>query len=220
VGERNLILLGPPGAGKGTQAQRLSVRFEIPQIATGDMLRAARREGTLLGKEADRYMNQGKLVPDEVVIGLVEERLGQPDTRSGFILDGFPRTIMQAQVLDEMLDRLARSPLRVFDVQVPDSVLIERLSGRLSCPRDGASYHVRFAPPKEAGSCDRCGTPLVQRPDDSPDAISKRMLEYREKTSPLIEYYGKKGSLIAIDGVGELEMVLGRIARAVDLCEA
>jgi adenylate kinase len=220
VGERNLILLGPPGAGKGTQAQRLSVRFEIPQIATGDMLRAARREGTLLGKEADRYMNQGKLVPDEVVIGLVEERLGQPDTRSGFILDGFPRTIMQAQVLDEMLDRLARSPLRVFDVQVPDSVLIERLSGRLSCPRDGASYHVRFAPPKEAGSCDRCGTPLVQRPDDSPDAISKRMLEYREKTSPLIEYYGKKGSLIAIDGVGALEMVLGRIARAVDLCEA
>jgi adenylate kinase len=216
MGERNLILLGPPGAGKGTQAQRLSARFGIPQISTGDMLRAARREGTPLGKEADRYMNAGKLVPDEVVIGLVEERLAQADTRSGFILDGFPRTIVQAQTLDKALGRLARAPLRVVDVQVPESTLIERLGGRLTCPRDGASYHVKFTPPEKAGICDQCGTPLVQRPDDLPEAIAKRMQEYREKTSPLVEYYSKKGSLVTVNGVGDLEAVLGRITRVVD----
>jgi adenylate kinase len=214
VGERNLILLGAPGAGKGTQAQRLAVRFGIPQISTGDMLRAARREGTPLGKKAEEYMNKGALVPDEVVIGLVEERLGKPDAKAGFILDGFPRTIPQAEALDAVLKKLGRSRIAVVDVQVPETVLQERLGGRLSCPKDGASYHVKFTPPKKEGLCDTCATPLVVRADDRPEAISKRLVEYHEKTAPLAAYYGKAGVLKSIDGVGELEVVLDRLVRA------
>jgi adenylate kinase len=212
--ERNLILLGAPGAGKGTQAQRLAVRFGIPQISTGDMLRAARREGTPLGKKAEDYMTAGKLVPDEVVIGLVEERLQQPDAKAGFILDGFPRTIPQAEALDAVLKKLGRSRIAVVDVQVPETVLQERLGGRLSCPKDGASYHVKFTPPKKEGLCDTCATPLVVRADDRPEAISKRLVEYHEKTAPLAAYYGKAGVLKSIDGVGELEVVLDRLVRA------
>jgi adenylate kinase len=212
--ERNLILLGAPGAGKGTQAQRLAVRFGIPQISTGDMLRAARREGTPLGKKAEEYMTAGKLVPDEVVIGLVEERLQQPDAKAGFILDGFPRTIPQAEALDAVLSKLGRSRLAVVDVQVPEAVLQERLGGRLSCPKDGASYHVQFTPPKKDNVCDTCGTALVVRADDRPEAISKRLVEYHEKTAPLAAYYGKAGVLKSIDGVGELEVVLDRLVRA------
>jgi adenylate kinase len=214
VAERNLILLGAPGAGKGTQAQRLAVRFGIPQISTGDMLRAARREGTPLGKKAEEFMTAGKLVPDEVVIGLVEERLQQPDAKAGFILDGFPRTIPQAQALDALLKKLGRAPLQVVDVQVPETVLQERLGGRLSCPKDGASYHVKFTPPKQEGVCDTCGTALIVRADDKPEAISKRLVEYHEKTAPLAAYYGKAGVLKSIDGVGELEVVLDRLVRA------
>jgi adenylate kinase len=212
--ERNLILLGAPGAGKGTQAQKLATRFGIPQISTGDMLRAARREGTPLGKEAERYMSAGQLVPDQVVIGLVEERLGRPDAKSGFILDGFPRTIPQAETLGKVLQKLGRAPLRVIDVQVPESVLIERLGGRLSCPRDGASYHVKFTPPKKEGVCDTCGTALVTRADDKPEAISQRLREYHDKTAPLVDYYQKAGLLRTVDGVGELELVLGRVTSA------
>jgi adenylate kinase len=215
VGERNLILLGAPGAGKGTQAQRLAVRFGIPQISTGDMLRAARREGTPLGKKAEEYMTAGKLVPDEVVIGLVEERLQQPDAKPGFILDGFPRTIGQAEVLDAVLHKLGRAKLKVIDVQVPETVLIERLGGRLTCPKDGASYHIKLTPPKVPGVCDQCGGQLVQRADDKPEAIAQRLREYHEKTAPLVEYYQKRGVLKSIDGVGELEVVLDRIVRAI-----
>jgi len=214
VGERNLILLGAPGAGKGTQAQRLAVRFGIPQISTGDMLRAARREGTPLGKKAEEYMNKGALVPDEVVIGLVEERLGKPDAKAGFILDGFPRTIPQAEALDGVLARLGRAKIRVVDVQVPEATLVERLGGRLSCPKDGASYHVKFTPPKKAALCDTCGTALVTRADDQPEAISQRLREYHDKTAPLAGYYKKSGVLKSIDGVGELDLVLDRIVRA------
>ena len=214
VAERNLILLGAPGAGKGTQAQRLAVRFGIPQISTGDMLRAARREGTPLGKKAEEYMNKGALVPDEVVIGLVEERLGKPDAKAGFILDGFPRTIPQAQALDGVLAKLGRAKIRVVDVQVPEATLIERLGGRLSCPKDGASYHVTFTPPKAAGVCDTCGTALITRADDKPEAIAQRLREYHDKTAPLADYYRKSGVLKSIDGVGELDLVLDRIVRA------
>ncbi len=146
--QRNLILLGPPGAGKGTQAQKLAARLGIPHISTGDMLRAARREQTALGKQVERYMTAGQLVPDEVVIGLVEERLSRPDAHAGFILDGFPRTLEQAKALDRVLDRLARARLHVIDVEVPDEVVVERLGGRLSCPRDGATYHLKFSPPR------------------------------------------------------------------------
>jgi adenylate kinase len=214
VGERNLILLGAPGAGKGTQAQKLATRFGIPQISTGDMLRAARREGTPLGKKAEEYMNKGQLVPDEVVIGLVEERLQRPDAKAGFILDGFPRTIPQAAALDGVLQKLGRDKLKVIDVQVPESVLLERLGGRLSCPKCGASYHVKFSPPKVDNQCDACGAPLVVRADDKPEAIGQRLREYHEKTAPLADYYQRGGVLRAVDGVGELEVVLDRLVRA------
>ncbi|HZS37863.1 MAG TPA: adenylate kinase [Polyangia bacterium] len=214
--ERNLILLGAPGAGKGTQAQRLATRFGIPQISTGDMLRAARREGSPLGKRAEEYMNKGALVPDEVVIGLVEERLGKDDARAGFILDGFPRTIPQAEALGRVLDKLSRAALRVIDVQVPEATLVERLGGRLSCPKDGASYHVKFTPPKIAGICDNDGTPLVARADDKPEAISQRLREYHDKTAPLVDYYTRAGLLRSVDGVGELEVVLDRIVRSLE----
>jgi adenylate kinase len=211
--EKNLILLGAPGAGKGTQAQRLAVRFGIPQISTGDMLRAARREGTPLGKKAESFMNAGQLVPDEVVIGLVEERLQMADAKPGFILDGFPRTNAQAQALDTVLEKLGRKKLNVVDVQVPESVLVERLGGRLSCPKDGASYHVKFTPPKVDMLCDNCQTPLVQRADDKPEAIAQRLREYHDKTAPLVDYYKKAGVLKSIDGVGDLEVVLDRLVR-------
>jgi adenylate kinase len=212
--ERNLILLGAPGAGKGTQAQRLAVRFGIPQISTGDMLRAARREGTPLGKKAEEYMNKGALVPDEVVIGLVEERLGKPDAKAGFILDGFPRTIPQAEALDGVLTKLGRQKIRVVDVNVPEAVLVDRLGGRLSCPKDGASYHIKFTPPKHDMMCDNCNTPLITRADDKPEAIAQRLKEYHAKTAPLADYYQKSGVLKSVDGVGELDIVLDRIVRA------
>ena len=211
---RDLILLGAPGAGKGTQAQRLATRFGIPQISTGDMLRAARREGTVLGKRAEEYMNKGQLVPDEVVIGLVEERLGREDAAGGFILDGFPRTVPQADALTALLHKLGRDSLRVIDVQVPESVLIERLGGRLSCPSDGASYHVTLAPPTKSGVCDTCGTALITRADDKPEAIGQRLAEYHGKTAPLVAHYQKTGILRSVDGVGDLEVVLGRIVDA------
>jgi adenylate kinase len=216
VTERNLILLGAPGAGKGTQAQRLSARFGIPQISTGDMLRAARREGTPLGKKAEEYMTRGQLVPDEVVIGLVEERLGQPDAKGGFILDGFPRTIPQAQALDKVLQKLGRARLRVVDVQVPEAVLVERLGGRLSCPKCGATYHVSLNPPKVASKCDVEGADLITRADDKPEAISQRLREYHDKTAPLVDYYSRGGVLRSIDGVGELEVVLQRVVQALE----
>jgi adenylate kinase len=178
------------------------------------MLRAARREGTPLGKRAEEFMTKGQLVPDEVVIGLVEERLARPDAKPGFILDGFPRTIPQAEALDKVLTKLGRDPLSVVDVKVPESVLIERLGGRLSCPKDGASYHVKFTPPREPGKCDSCGTPLITRADDQPEAISQRLREYHDKTAPLIDYYASKKLLRSIDGVGELEVVLQRVVQA------
>ena len=213
--ERNLILLGAPGAGKGTQSQRLAARFGIPQISTGDMLRAARREGTPLGKEAEKFMAAGQLVPDAVVIGLVEERLGAPDAQRGFILDGFPRTVPQADALAQVLHKLSRGPVRVVDVGVPEAILLERLGGRISCPKCGASYHKKFTPPRVEDVCDTCTTKgLLTRSDDQPEAISQRLREYQDKTAPLIDYYQKAGLLSRVDGVGELEIVLQRIVDA------
>ena len=216
MSQRNLILLGAPGAGKGTQAQRLAARFGVPQVSTGDMLRAARRAGTPLGKRAEEFMNKGQLVPDEVVIGLVEERLQNPDAKEGFILDGFPRTIPQAEALGGVLSKLGRATARVVDVEVPEAVLIERLGGRLSCPKCGASYHVKFTPPKRAGVCDNDASELVTRADDKPEAIAARLREYRDKTAPLIDYYSRQKSLRSVDGVGDLEVVLDRIVSALD----
>ncbi len=215
--ERNLILLGAAGAGKGTQSQKMATRLNIPQISTGDMLRQARRDQTPLGKSADGYMTRGELVPDELVIGLVEERLQKPDAGPGFILDGFPRTLEQARALDTLLKKLGRAPLQVVDVQVPEALLVERLSGRLSCPKDGASYHLKFAPPKTPGHCDRCQGALTERADDKPDAVKQRLVEYRNKTAPLIDYYHQQRLLHPVDGVGEVEAVFSRITQALQL---
>jgi adenylate kinase len=214
MSEKNLILLGAPGAGKGTQAQKLAARYRIPQISTGDMLRAALRAGTPLGKRAETFMNAGQLVPDEVVIGLVEERLRVPDAQPGFILDGFPRTIGQADALEGVLRKLTRDPARVVDVRVPEATLTERLGGRRSCPKDGATYHVLFSPPKVPGRCDNDGTELITRPDDRPEAVAQRLREYHDKTAPLVDYYARKNLLHAVDGVGDPEVVLGRIVDA------
>jgi adenylate kinase len=214
--QRNLILLGPPGAGKGTQAQRLAARWGIPQISTGDMLREARRAGSELGRKVAAVMDAGGLVSDDLVVALVEERLGRSDARDGAIFDGFPRTIPQAEALDRLLERMGRSPVRVVAIDVSREHLVERLSGRRSCPKDGAAYHVKFSPPKREGFCDNDGTPLVQREDDRPEAVVKRLEEYRLKTAPLIDYYRPRGVLRIVDGVGELETVLERITRALE----
>ena len=207
----NLIFLGPPGAGKGTQAQRLAKRFAIPQLSTGDILRRAVAEGTPLGKKAKGLMDAGQLVPDEIVNGIVDEALMKPEAQRGFLLDGFPRTVAQATALDEMLARRGRKIDYVISLEVPVEVLVERLSGRLTCPVDGAVYHLRTNPPKKPGICDRDGTPLVQRPDDQPDAVRRRLAEYENKTALLTGYYKPRSALRNIDGVGTPDEVEGRI---------
>ena len=212
--QRNLILLGAPGAGKGTQAQRLAARWGIPQVSTGDMLREARRQGTELGKRAQGYMDAGQLVPDEVVFGLVEERLAKRDAVEGAILDGFPRTIPQAEALDRLMAKMKREAVKAVAIEVPEAELLERLGGRRSCPKDGASYHLKFTPPKRDNLCDQCGSELITRADDRPEAIKKRLEEYHAKTAPLIDYYQKQGVLRRVDGVGALEAILDRIAHA------
>ena len=216
MSQKNLIFLGPPGAGKGTQAKQLAARWGIPQISTGDMLREARRAGSDLGKQVAAVMDSGKLVSDDLVVALVEERLGRDDAREGFILDGFPRTLNQAGALDRLLDKMQRNPARAIAIDVPKPVLFERLDGRVSCPKDGASYHVKMNPPKSAGVCDTCGTALIVRPDDKPEAIEKRLVEYDTLTSPLRQYFTVRGVLHAIDGTGAPEEILGRIVGALD----
>lgn len=215
--QRNFILLGPPGAGKGTQAQRLAARWGIPQISTGDMLREARRAGTELGKQVASVMDSGGLVSDDLVIALVEERLGREDARKGAILDGFPRTLAQAKALDALLSRMGRDPVRAVAIEVPEQSLIARLSGRRTCPGCGASYHVEFTPPRVEGVCDRCGSTLVQRDDDRAEAIARRLEVYARDTAPLIGYYEPRGALRRIDGVGGLDAVLDRITKNLDV---
>jgi len=210
----NLIFLGPPGAGKGTQAQRLARRFAIPQLSTGDILRRAVADRTPLGKQAKALMDAGKLVPDEVVNGIVDEALARPEAERGFLLDGFPRTVAQATALDEMLARRGRKIDYVLNLDVPTDVLVDRLSGRLSCPKDGSVYHLRTNPPKRPGLCDRDDTPLVQRPDDKPEAVRRRLAEYENKTALLTDYYKPRGVLRTIEGVGTPDEVEGRIVSA------
>ena len=213
----NLIFLGPPGAGKGTQAQRLTKRLSIPQLSTGDILRRAVAERNPLGKKAKALMDAGQLVPDDVVNGIVDEALMAPDAQRGFLLDGYPRTVAQATALDEMLARRKRKIDHVVLLDVPVETLVERLSGRLSCPVDGAVYHLRTNPPKKPGVCDRDGTPLVQRPDDQPDAVRRRLAEYENKTALLTGYYKPRSVLRNIDGVGGPDEVEARIASALGL---
>src|SRR6185369_5590431 len=204
-------MIGPPGAGKGTQARSLSDRYGVPQISTGDMLRDAQREGTALGREAQRYMDDGRLVPDDIVIGIVDERLSAEDSARGFILDGFPRTVAQAEALDAMLGRRGTPLDAAVAVDVPHAELVERLAGRLVCRTCGAMYHRTFDPPKANAMCDRDGGELYQRADDREDRITVRLDQLAKEVAPVAEYYRRAGLLRPIDGTGSRDAVLRRI---------
>lgn len=210
------ILLGPPGAGKGTQAKMLTERYGVPQVSTGDILRAAVAAGTPLGKEAKAYMDRGALVPDEVVIGIVRDRLGEPDCRKGYLLDGFPRTVAQAEALTAMLKKLGAPLPRVVSFEVGEEELVRRLSGRRTCQACGEPFHVEFHPPRREGTCDKCGGRLIQREDDKEDTIRRRLQVYRKQTEPLIGYYRNQGLLKTVDGLGEASEVLARVSRALE----
>ncbi|HXX31061.1 MAG TPA: adenylate kinase [Myxococcaceae bacterium] len=207
----DLILFGPPGAGKGTQAQRLLATYGTPQISTGDILRQAVKEGTRLGDQARPLMEAGQLVPDSLVIGIVEERLRRPDCRPGFVLDGFPRTVAQARALETMLGSLGRRIDRVLSLEVPLEVVVRRLSGRRSCPADGRVYHLTEAPPRNPGRCDACGTALVQRPDDAEEVVRARQTTYRRDTEPVKAFYAAQGLLREVDGQGSPDEVFERL---------
>ena len=207
----NLILFGPPGAGKGTQAERLRKDFELPYVATGDMLRANVKEQTDLGKKAKEYMDAGDLVPDDLIVAMARDRLSQDDAQDGFILDGFPRTIDQAKVLDEQLSDLGRRVTAALLIDVPDEEVIRRLSGRRMCVKAGHNYHVEFDPPKHDGVCDQDGSRLVQREDDKPEVIENRLRVYHEHTKPLVDYYDERGLMRRIDGTRDAADVHGHI---------
>jgi len=196
----NLILFGPPGAGKGTQAARLRTDFQLPYIATGDMLRANVKEGTPLGLEAKRYMDAGELVPDGLILAMAAERLQEDDAEDGFILDGFPRTLEQARALDRQLADLRRRVTAALLIDVPDEDVVRRLSGRRMCVKAGHNYHVEFDPPKHDNVCDQDGSRLVQRDDDKPEVIENRLRVYHEQTEPLVDYYDQQGLMRRIDG--------------------
>ncbi|HEX2160611.1 MAG TPA: adenylate kinase [Thermoleophilaceae bacterium] len=200
MSELNLILLGPPGAGKGTQAERLVEDFDLPYYATGDILRGAVKEGTELGRQAKQYMDRGDLVPDEVICGVVVERIDSPEALDGFLLDGFPRTLPQAEALERSLDPLGRRLTAVLSIEVADDELVRRLSGRRVCERNGHPYHVEFDPPKNAGFCDQDGSPLIQRDDDREETIKHRLDVFHEQTEPLVDLYEAKGLLRRFDG--------------------
>ena len=209
-----LVLLGPPGAGKGTQSAVLSKEYSIPHISTGDLLRESVKNGLPLGLKAKSYMDKGELVPDEVVIGMVAGRLAEPDVKNGYILDGFPRTLKQAVDLDAALVRLALALDMVVYFETSQKVAIERLSGRRVCKSCGFNYHVKNIPPKKDGICDKCGSPLFQRPDDREETVINRLKVYEQQTKPLIDYYSKKGLLVKVSGdlgVKDLFKVLSKI---------
>ena len=209
----NLILLGPPGAGKGTQAKRLMEKYDIPQISTGDILRAAVKEGTEMGRKAKEFMDAGKLVPDEVVIGIIDDRLKEKDCQGGFMLDGFPRTVPQAEALDGVLTKMGSGIDHVVSIEVPESELIGRLTGRRTCKGCGAGFHVMFDPPKVEGKCDKCEGELYQRDDDNQETVTNRLKVYNDQTQPLIDYYRGKGLLRPVDGLGGIEEIFERITK-------
>ncbi len=209
--ELNLILLGPPGAGKGTQADRLVSDFDLPYYATGDILRQAVKEETELGKQAKEYMDRGDLVPDDVIIGVIMERVDSPDARDGFVLDGFPRTTGQAEALGQALEARGRRLTAAMLIDAPDDEVVRRLSGRRVCKEGGHVYHVDNDPPKNDGFCDQDGSPLVQRDDDQPETVKHRLDVYHEQTEPLVEMYEKQGLLRRFDGTRAPDEVNGHI---------
>lgn len=212
----HIILLGPPGAGKGTQAQSIARQQGIPHISTGDMFRAAIKNGTALGREAKGYMDRGELVPDSVVIGIVRERLQEPDCMKGFVFDGFPRTVAQADALAETLEQLELPLDGVVNIAVPDEVLVERAVGRRTCKVCGEIYHIKFKPPKVAGVCDKDGGELIQRQDDTAEVVVNRLAVYHKQTAPLIDYYQGKGVLKTVDGQQAMAAVTAAISQVVD----
>lgn len=203
----NIILMGLPGAGKGTQAEKINEKYQIPDISTGDMFRSSIKEGTALGNKAKSFMDEGALVPDEVTIGIVEERLQKEDCGKGFLLDGFPRTIAQAEALEDILTKLDTTLDYVLHVDVPEENLVERLSGRRTCPTCGRTYHVIYNPPKKEGICDKDGTSLVQRSDDEAEMVKKRLGVNMEQTKPLLDFYNEKGYLVTVNGDQDIDSV-------------
>ncbi len=211
----NIILLGPPGAGKGTQARRLSENLKIPQISTGDLLRAERSGKTPLGLKAEEYMSSGHLVPDDLVVEMIEQRLKREDCKRGFVLDGFPRTIGQAEAFEQTMGRMKITVDRVVNLQVLKEELVQRLSGRRQCRQCGENYHVAFHPPRKADVCDRCGNALFQRDDDREEVIRRRLDVYEKETLPLVQYYRDKGLLKNIEGTGSIEDIYRELEKAV-----
>ena len=206
-----IIMLGAPGAGKGTQAKKIAEKYQIPHISTGDIFRANIKNGTELGKKAKTYMDQGLLVPDELVCDLVVDRVKQEDCKNGYILDGFPRKIPQAESLDEALGQMGESLDYAINVDVPDEHIVNRMSGRRACVGCGATYHIVYAPTKKEGVCDVCGAELILRDDDKPETVQKRLSVYHEQTQPLIDYYKGKGILKDVDGTKDMDVVFQAI---------
>jgi adenylate kinase len=212
-----LILLGPPGAGKGTQAEGIASKYDIPHISTGDIFRKNIKEGTELGKKAQDYMNKGLLVPDSLVVAIVEDRLKEDDTKSGFLLDGFPRTVVQAEALDGVLESMEASLDKVVNIKVDSNILVERAVGRRICKNCAATYHVKFNAPKVDSVCDKCDGELYQRSDDNEETVSKRVNVYFDETSPLIEYYTNKSKLVEINGEQDIDKVFNDIVKALEV---
>ncbi|MBP5732441.1 MAG: adenylate kinase [Lachnospiraceae bacterium] len=206
-----IIMLGAPGAGKGTQAKMIAEKFQIPHVSTGDIFRANIKNGTELGKEAKKYMDQGQLVPDELTVKTLLDRVAQADCANGYVLDGFPRTIPQAEVLDEALSKLGEKIDFAINVDVPDENIVRRMSGRRACLSCGATYHIEHIPPKKEGICDVCGQPLVLRDDDKPETVLNRLKVYHDQTQPLIDFYSKKGVLQSVDGTVDQKAVFAAI---------